>query len=51
MLRELGGMIWIQIASAIVLLRLILWVPFHVWQLRRDRNMPAETFGDPGKQS
>jgi hypothetical protein len=40
MLRELGGMIWIQIASAIVLLRLILWVPFHVWQLRRDRNMP-----------
>lgn len=38
-LRELGGMIWIQIASAIVLLRLILWVPFHVWRLRRDRNM------------
>jgi hypothetical protein len=26
MLRELGGMIWIQIASAIVLLRLIIWV-------------------------
>ena len=39
MMRELGGMIWIQIASAIVLLRLILWVPFHVWRLRRHRNM------------
>jgi hypothetical protein len=30
MLRELGGMMWIQIASAIVLLRLIIWVPFHL---------------------
>ncbi len=37
MLRELGGVIWIQIASAIVLLRLILWVPFHLWRLRKDR--------------
>jgi hypothetical protein len=36
MLRELGGMIWIQIATAIVLLRLIIWVPFHLWRLRRD---------------
>ena len=36
MLRELGGMIWIQIASAIVLLRLIIWVPFHIWRLRRQ---------------
>jgi hypothetical protein len=39
MLRELGGMIWIQIASAIVVLRLILWVPFHVWRLRRERKV------------
>jgi hypothetical protein len=37
MLRELGGMIWIQIASAIVLLRLIIWVPFHLWRVRKDR--------------
>ena len=37
MLRELGGMIWIQIATAIVLLRLIVWVPFHIWRLRRER--------------
>jgi hypothetical protein len=29
MLKKLGGMIWIQIASAIVFLRLVLWVPFH----------------------
>jgi hypothetical protein len=29
-------MIWIQIATAIVLLRLIIWVPFHLWRLRRD---------------
>src|SRR3954453_4532739 len=34
-LRALGGMIWIQIASAIALLRLVLWVPFHLWRLRR----------------
>jgi hypothetical protein len=33
MLRELGGVIWIQIASAIVLLRLIIWLPFHLWRL------------------
>src|ERR1700733_5364133 len=39
MLRELGGMIWIQIASAIVLLRLIIWVPFHLWRLRRERRL------------
>jgi hypothetical protein len=38
MLRELGGVIWIQIASAIVLLRLIIWVPFHLWRLRRERR-------------
>ena len=38
-MRELGGMIWIQIASAIVLLRLIIWVPFHIWQLRRERRL------------
>jgi hypothetical protein len=37
-LRELGGMIWIQIATAIVLLRLIVWVPFHIWRLRRERR-------------
>ena len=39
MLKELGGMIWIQIASAIVLLRLVAWVPFHLWRLRRERRM------------
>jgi hypothetical protein len=39
MLRELGGMIWIQIATAIVLLRLIIWVPFHIWRLRRERRL------------
>jgi hypothetical protein len=39
MLRELGGVIWIQIASAIVLLRLIIWVPFHFWRLSRDRRV------------
>lgn len=38
MLRELGGMIWIQIASAIVLLRLIVWIPFQLWRLRRERR-------------
>src|SRR5215211_6382808 len=39
MLKELGGMIWIQIASAIVLLRLVLWAPFHFWRLSRERRM------------
>jgi hypothetical protein len=39
MLRELGGMIWIQIASAIVLLRSIIWVPFHIWRVSRDRRV------------
>ena len=43
MLRELGGMIWIQIASAIVLLRLIIWVPFHIWRLRRERRISYRT--------
>jgi hypothetical protein len=43
MLRELGGMIWIQIASAIVLLRLIIWVPFHLWRLRRERRIRYRT--------
>ena len=38
MLRELGGVIWIQIASAIVLLRLIIWLPFHLWRLGRERR-------------
>ena len=38
MLRESGGMIWIQIASAIVLLRLIVWLPFHLWRLSRERK-------------
>lgn len=39
MLRELGGVIWIQIASAIVMLRLIIWLPFHLWRLRRERGV------------
>lgn len=43
MLRELGGMIWIQIATAIVLLRLIIWVPFHIWRLRRERRIRYRT--------
>jgi hypothetical protein len=38
MLRELGGIIWVQITVAIVLLRLILWVPFHLWRLRKERT-------------
>jgi threonine/homoserine/homoserine lactone efflux protein len=38
MLKEIGGVIWIQIASAIVLLRLLIWVPFHVWRLRREHR-------------
>ena len=38
-LRELRGMIWIQIATAIVLLRLIIWVPFHIWRLLRERRL------------
>ena len=38
MLRELGGIIWLQIAVAIVVLRLVIWVPFHLWRLRRDRK-------------
>jgi hypothetical protein len=38
MLRELGGMVWLQIASAIVLLRLIIWLPFHLWRLSRERR-------------
>jgi len=37
-LKEIGGAIWIQIASAIVLLRLLIWVPFHLWRLRRERR-------------
>lgn len=39
MLRELGGIIWLQIAAAIVLHRLIVWVPFHLWRLGRDRKI------------
>lgn len=39
MLRELGGYVWIQIATAIVLLRLIIWVPFHLWRLSRERKI------------
>lgn len=35
-LKEIGGVIWIQIASAIVLLRLLVWVPFHLWRRRRE---------------
>jgi len=38
MLRELGGYVWIQIATAIVLLRLIIWVPFQLWRLSRERS-------------
>ena len=38
MLRELGGIIWVQITIAIVLLRLIVWLPFHVWRVRRERR-------------
>jgi hypothetical protein len=43
MLRELGGYVWIQIATAIVLLRLIIWVPFHIWRLRRERRLRHRT--------
>jgi hypothetical protein len=37
-LRELGGIIWVQITVAIVLLRLIIWVPFHLWRVRNERR-------------
>jgi hypothetical protein len=43
MLRELSGYVWIQIATAIVLLRLIIWVPFHIWRLRRERRLRHRT--------
>jgi hypothetical protein len=39
MLKEIGGVIWIQIASAIVLFRVLIWVPFHIWRLRRERRL------------
>src|ERR1700677_2343791 len=39
MVKELGGMCGIQIASAIVLLRLIIWVPFNLWRLRLERRI------------
>jgi hypothetical protein len=32
-------MVWVQIASAIVLLRLIIWVPFQIWRLRREHRL------------
>ena len=38
MLRELGGIIWLQIAIAIIVLRLIIWVPFHLGRVARDRK-------------
>jgi hypothetical protein len=43
MLRELGGYIWVQIATAIVLVRLIAWVPFHLWRLLREHRMRHRT--------
>jgi hypothetical protein len=39
MLRELGGIIWLQIAVAIVTLRLAIWTPFHLWRMGRDRRL------------
>ena len=45
MMRELGGIIWVQIAAAIVALRLIIWVPFHIWRLRRESKQ--REFGGP----
>jgi hypothetical protein len=41
MLKEIGGIIWIQIASAIVLLRLIVWVPFHLWLQMQTTKSPT----------
>ena len=38
-LRELGGIVWIQFATAIVLLRVIVWLPFHLWRLWKDREI------------
>jgi hypothetical protein len=40
---ELGGYVWIQIATAIVVLRLIIWVPFRIWRLRRERQIRYRT--------
>ena len=42
LMKEIGGFIWVQIASAIILVRLILWIPFHIWRIRRDKRL-----GDP----
>ena len=39
MLKEIGGVIWIQIASAIVLVRFLTWMPFHLWRLSRERRL------------
>jgi hypothetical protein len=47
MLRELGGYIWIQIATAIVLVRLIAWVPYHLWRLLRNNRMRHRTRRTP----
>ena len=47
MLRELGGIIWIQIASAIVLLRLTIWLPFHLWRVSRERERGSSTLRNP----
>src|ERR1700751_1427770 len=45
MIGKLWGIIWVQIAAAIVELRLIIWVPFHIWRLRRESKQ--REFGGP----
>jgi hypothetical protein len=42
-----AGVIWIQITSAIQFVRLILWLPFYVWRLRRNRSMVLDRFLRP----
>ena len=42
LLREIGGIIWVQITIFIVLLRLIVWVPFHIWRLRKEEQTDVE---------
>jgi hypothetical protein len=42
LLREIGGIIWVQITVFIVLLRLLVWVPFHIWRLRKEKQNDLE---------
>lgn len=51
MLRELGGIIWLQIAAAIVLHRLIVWVPFHLCGWAEIARSASDTRASAAQQS